>query len=139
MSGQDRPVSEKPKGTGDAQKPRRFDRRSVAVFLGLLLLNYVIVSQLSGAADEPRVTIPYQPTFLEQVGGGNVGTITAKGATIDGTFEKAVRYPDAKATATTASRPRYPSSPTAPSSIDCCRRTASRWSRSRRRARRRGG
>ena len=47
------------------------------------------------------MTIPYQPTFLEQVGDGNVGTITAKGATIDGTFEQAVRYPDAQATATT--------------------------------------
>ena len=71
------------------------------MLLGLLLLNYVIVSQVFGAADEPRVTIPYQPTFLEQVGDGNVGTITAKGATIDGTFEQAVRYPDAQATATT--------------------------------------
>ena len=47
------------------------------------------------------MTIPYQPTFLEQVGDGNVATITAKGATIEGTFEKAVRYPDAEATATT--------------------------------------
>jgi cell division protease FtsH len=47
------------------------------------------------------VTIPYRPTFVEQVGEGNVETITAKGAAVEGTFEKAVRYPDAEATATT--------------------------------------
>jgi hypothetical protein len=101
VRGQDRPVSDKRTGSGDAQKPPRFGWRSVAVFFGLLLLNYVIVSQLSGAGANPRVTIPYQPTFLEQVGDGNVATITAKGATIEGTFENAVRYPDAEATATT--------------------------------------
>ena len=32
---------------------------------------------------------------------GNVATITAKGLGIEGTFEKAVRYPDADAAATT--------------------------------------
>jgi cell division protease FtsH len=71
------------------------------VLLGLLLLNYVVVSLFFGAGENPRVTIPYQPTFLEQVSDGNVATITAKGATIEGRFEKAVRYPDAEATATT--------------------------------------
>jgi cell division protease FtsH len=101
VRGQDRPVPDKPPRTDDGQKPRRLDRRSIAVLLGLLLLNYLIVSQLYGTAENPRVTIPYQPTFLGQVGDGNVATITAKGATIDGTFEKAVRYPDAEATATT--------------------------------------
>jgi cell division protease FtsH len=101
VRGQDRPVPDKPPRTDDEQKPRRLDRRSIAVLLGLLLLNYLIVSQLYGTAENPRVTIPYQPTFLGQVGDGNVATITAKGATIDGTFEKAVRYPDAEATATT--------------------------------------
>ena len=71
------------------------------MLLGLLLLNYVIASMLFGATDNPRVTIPYQPTFLEQVREGNVAKITAKGATIEGTFEQSVRYPDAEATAAT--------------------------------------
>jgi cell division protease FtsH len=98
---QDGPAPEDPAGNGGARKPRRLNWRNPGVFLGLLLLNYVIASLLFGAMENPRVTIPYQPTFLEQVGDGNVATITAKGATIEGTFEKAVRYPDAEATATT--------------------------------------
>ena len=96
----DGPAPESPAGNEGARKPRRLNRRSIAVLLGLLLLNYVIVSQFSGAEANPRVTIPYQPTFLEQVGYGNVATITAKGATIDGTFKKLIRYPDVEATAT---------------------------------------
>jgi cell division protease FtsH len=101
VSEQDRPVSDKPAGSGGGWKPPRLNGRTIAMFLGLLLLNYLIVSSLSGG-EAPRVTIPYQPTFLEHVGDGNVAKITARGATIEGTFEKAVRYPDAKATATTA-------------------------------------
>jgi cell division protease FtsH len=101
VKGQDRAASDEPARNADRRKPPRLDWRSIVVFLGLLLLNYVIVSQFLGAGESPRVTIPYQPTFLAQVGGGNVATITAKGATIDGTFEKAIRYPDAEATATT--------------------------------------
>ena len=46
VSGQDRPVSDEARRNGDAQKPRRLDRRGVAVLLGLLLLNFVIVSQV---------------------------------------------------------------------------------------------
>jgi cell division protease FtsH len=98
---QGRPTPEDPRGTKGPQTPRRPNWRNAGVFLGLLLLNYVIVSLLFGATENPRVTIPYRPTFLEQVGEGNVATITAKGATIEGTFEKAVHYPDAEATATT--------------------------------------
>ena len=105
--------------SGDAQKPPRVGRRGVAVFAGLLLLNWLIVSQLFGDEANPRVTIPYQPTFLAQVGDGNVASITAKGATIAGKFEKAVRYPDAEATSTTDSRPRCPSSRTPRSPTGC--------------------
>ena len=90
-----------PAGTRDAKNRPRLNWRTVAVFVGLLLLNYVIVSLLFGAAENPRVEIPYRPTFVAQLSDGNVATITAKGLGIEGTFEKAVRYPDAEATATT--------------------------------------
>ena len=66
----------------------------------LLLVNYVVVSLLFAAASNPRVEIPYRPTFIAQLSDGNVATITAKGLGIEGTFTKAVRYPDAEAPAT---------------------------------------
>jgi cell division protease FtsH len=97
----ERPDSEQRSERGGPHKPPRLGWRSAVVFLGLLLLNYVLVSQLLGGETNPRVTIPYSPSFLEQVENGNVAKITAKGAAIEGTFKKAVRYPDAKATATT--------------------------------------
>jgi cell division protease FtsH len=99
--GQDRPSTSDPTGTGDGRNRPRFDWRSVGVFVGLLLLNYVIVSLLFSGTPNPRVEIPYRPTFVEQVRDGNVATVTAKGTTVEGTFEKAVRYPDDEATATT--------------------------------------
>ena len=43
----------------------------------------------------------YRPTFLAQVHDGNVAAISAKGATVEGSFKRSVRYPDAQATATT--------------------------------------
>jgi cell division protease FtsH len=85
----------------DERAPQRFGWRSVGVFLGLLLLNYLVVSLLFSTTANPRVEIPYRPTFMTQLGDGNVATITSKGLGIEGTFEKAVRYPDADATATT--------------------------------------
>jgi cell division protease FtsH len=70
----------------------------------LLLLNYVIVSllfSLLSGTPNPRVEVPYRPTFIEQLRDGNIATVTAKGTTVEGTFEKAVRYPDEEAAATT--------------------------------------
>ena len=87
------------KGEGHAQQ--RFGWRNVGVFLGLLLVNYLVVSLLFSATTNPRVEIPYRPTFVAQLREGNVATITAKGLGIEGTFQNAVRYPDAEAPATT--------------------------------------
>src|SRR5512132_2372833 len=86
---------------GDGRARQRFGWRNVAVFAGLLLANYLVVSLLFSPASNPRVEIPYRPTFMAQLRDGNVATITAKGLGIEGTFAKAVRYPDAEATATT--------------------------------------
>jgi cell division protease FtsH len=90
-----------PERKGDDQGRQRFGWRNVAVLAGLLLVNYLVVSMLFSTASNPRVEIPYRPTFMAQLRDGNVATITAKGLGIEGTFAKAVRYPDAEATATT--------------------------------------
>jgi hypothetical protein len=65
--------------------------RTVAFFFGLLALNYILASALVNSAS--RVEIPYNPTFLQQVGNGNVAPIGAKESAIQGTFKRAVRYP----------------------------------------------
>ena len=98
---QDPAKTPEPERKRDGQAPQRFGWRNVSVFLGLLLVNYLVVSLLFAAKTNPRVEIPYRPTFMTQLRDGNVATITAKGLGIEGTFEKAVRYPDAEASATT--------------------------------------
>ena len=71
-----------------AQRPR---------LLGLLLVNYVVVSLLFSATANPRVEIPYRPLFMAQLRDGNVATITAKGLGIEARSRKTVRYPDKEA------------------------------------------
>ena len=95
-----RPARWQGRGTGAARKRPRFTRRNVGVFVGLLLLNYLIVSLFFSTEQNPRVEIPYRPTFVEQLRAGNVATVTAEGTTVEGTFES-LRYPDEEATATT--------------------------------------
>jgi cell division protease FtsH len=90
-----------PAPTGGTQPSDLFSWRNVGIFAGLLLLNYVIVSFLFSATPNPRVEIPYRPTFVQELRSGNVSTVTAKGTTVEGTFEKAVAYPDEDAIATT--------------------------------------
>ncbi len=57
----------------------------------LLAINLWISSQ----ALQPNapVRIPYYPTFVQQVKGGNVEQISSTGDSIQGTFKKALRYP----------------------------------------------
>jgi cell division protease FtsH len=99
---QDRTGSPEPQRKEDGQAPKRFGWRNAVVFLALLLVNYLVVSLLFSTTANPRVEIPYRPTFMAQLTDGNVETITAKGLGIEGTFEKAVRYPDAEAQPTTS-------------------------------------
>ena len=89
-----------PERKGEGRAPQRLGWRNVGVFLGLLLVNYVVASLLFAGTADRRVEIPYRPTFVAQLSNGNVATITAKGLGIEGTFKKAVRYPDADAPAT---------------------------------------
>src|SRR5437764_14943972 len=54
------------------------------VIVGLLALNLWISSQ--ALKPNPRVRIPYSPTFLTQVRGGNVNEISSTGDSIQGSF-----------------------------------------------------
>ncbi|HET9740758.1 MAG TPA: ATP-dependent zinc metalloprotease FtsH [Solirubrobacteraceae bacterium] len=59
----------------------------------LLVLNYVTVA-LFAPGRERSVTIPYNPTFLDQVEQDNVRKISATGEqSVSGEFKKEVRYP----------------------------------------------
>jgi cell division protease FtsH len=58
----------------------------------LLALNYIAVALFAPGRPE-TVRIPYSPTFLEQIDDGNVKRVSSRGATIEGEFKKAVKYP----------------------------------------------
>jgi cell division protease FtsH len=74
---------------GSPKKPSRRPPglgRRLLLFVGvLLLLNWLTVVLFAPGKTE-RVQIPYSPTFLAQVSGGNVKTVSAKGETLQGQF-----------------------------------------------------
>jgi cell division protease FtsH len=108
-------VSPAPDGRGmppsKDEKGRRpsLGRGLVIFFLILLALNIGTAFLVRGSST-PRVAIPYNPTFLQQVETGNVKEISSQGSTIQGTFKTNVRYPtgDATATPTTLFRTEVP-------------------------------
>jgi cell division protease FtsH len=91
------------------QKPQ-LGRRELGSLLLLLALNWAIVLLFYGATARQRVAIPYSPTFLAQVQAGNVATVTAQEAAIQGTLRHGIRYPatDKKAKRTTEFSTRVP-------------------------------
>jgi cell division protease FtsH len=84
----------------DNEKPKGFMRsvggRFWALVVLLLVLNYLSVA-IFAPGREKSVTIPYNPTFLQQVEANNVTKISSQGESVSGEFKKAVKYPaDAK-------------------------------------------
>jgi cell division protease FtsH len=81
---------------GDGNKPKSFWRtvggRFWALVLLLLVLNYLSVA-IFAPGREKSVTIPYNPTFLDQVTANNVTKISAEGEAVSGEFKKPVKYP----------------------------------------------
>jgi cell division protease FtsH len=68
--------------------------------LALLVANYVFALAFApGAA--PSVSIPYSPTFMQQIDANNVTRISTQGDNVTGVFAHAVRYPNAQAPAVT--------------------------------------
>ncbi len=84
-----------PDGRGGApsKPPSGRNARWVALVLiaALLGLNFWVSSQV--LSPNPRVQIPYSPTFLKQVDSNNVSSISSTGASIQGTLKKAIKYP----------------------------------------------
>ena len=77
-------------------------RRGFILFvLALIVLNWIIVL-LSEPSAEPRVTVPFNPYFAQQVQAGKVQSISSTSDTIEGTCKSKQRYPqkDSKATPT---------------------------------------
>jgi cell division protease FtsH len=65
--------------------------------VGLLALNLWISSQ--ALQPNPRVRIPYSPTFLAELQSSNISEISSTGDSIQGTFKHAVKYPSNDANA----------------------------------------
>ncbi len=66
--------------------PRRF----LVILAVLFLLNWAIVAIFAPA--EPRISVPYNPTFLEEVRDGNVKEISSTGEEVKGEFRREVRF-----------------------------------------------
>src|SRR5919201_4446841 len=81
---------------GDDNQPKSFWRtvggRFWVLVLVLLALNYLSVA-IFAPGREKSVTIPYNPTFLQQVEANNVTKISAEGEAVSGEFKKPVTYP----------------------------------------------
>src|SRR5437588_10364411 len=79
--------------------------------LGLLALNWLSLLFFQPASTQPRVTIPFNPVFLQDVQAGQVKSISTKGDTVEGNFTTKVRYPpsDKNATPTTRFKTEIPS------------------------------
>jgi cell division protease FtsH len=70
---------------------RNIGPRFIWFVLILLAINIWVTSLIPSGPE--RIRVPYSPTFLAQVKGGNVDSISSKGETIQGTFRHEFKYP----------------------------------------------
>jgi cell division protease FtsH len=79
--------------------------------LALVAFNWISLLLFMPGAGQPRVSVSFNPFFLEQVSSGKVKSISSKGDTIQGTFKGKLRYPvtDKKAKPTTLFATEVPS------------------------------
>src|SRR4051795_2932403 len=93
-------VSPAPDGRGAPEPPKppsrtprapRVGWRWIAFIVAALAINYVIATAL-GPKENPQVTVPYSPFFLNQVTKDNVKEISSQGEKVTGRFLKDVRY-----------------------------------------------
>jgi cell division protease FtsH len=101
-------VSPAPDGRGmpeqASSKPPAHRRPGFLWFVLILIaINWLSVLLFQPASGQPRVTVPFNPFFLQEVQTGQVKAISTKGDTVQGTFRTKVRYPPTskKATPTT--------------------------------------
>jgi len=89
------PLERAGQGEGEGAKPRRRlpgGNGFWVLVLALLAVNYLSVAMLAPGR-ETSVTVPYSPTFLDQVENGNVARISAEGEAVSGEFKKELKYP----------------------------------------------
>jgi cell division protease FtsH len=81
------------RGGGPPKPPSGRNARWIALILiaALLALNFWVSSQV--LSPNPRVQIPYSPTFLSQVKDNNVSSINSTSSSLQGTLKKAIKYP----------------------------------------------
>ncbi len=61
--------------------------------LALIAINWLSVLFFRPTPSEPRVRIPFSPSFLASVQAGHVKSISTRGNTVQGTFTMKVRFP----------------------------------------------
>jgi cell division protease FtsH len=78
--------------------------------LALLVLNWLSVLLITPSHAPQRVTVSFNPFFLQTVEAGKVRSISSTGDTVEGTFKEKLRYPasNAKATPTTLFKTEIP-------------------------------
>jgi cell division protease FtsH len=101
-----------PPGPGQNQPPGGPSPRWLVVGLAVLvLLGLNLWLSNRALAPNARVQVPYYPTFVNQVRGGNVSDVSTTGNSIQGTFKTAIRFPanDPNAQSTTSFSTEIPS------------------------------
>jgi cell division protease FtsH len=83
-----------PKAGMEAKLP---PRRSWLIFLGVLLVNYLLVRSLFPGPGDP-LTIPYT-TFKDQASKGNVASIYSRGTSLEGRLKSPITWPPDEKTA----------------------------------------
>jgi cell division protease FtsH len=83
-------------------KPRPPHRRPGFVWfvVALVVVNWVLVALLTPASKQPRVTVAFNPFFLQAVQSGEVASISSTGDTVEGTFTHKLVYPPGARSAT---------------------------------------
>ena len=89
------PLPPPPKG-GDNRsrmpRPSRSGMRFLGIVVLLLAINWITVA-LFAPGKEESITIPFSPTFEQQVRTNNVDRVSTQGEAIEGHFKKPVTYP----------------------------------------------
>jgi cell division protease FtsH len=102
-------VAPAPDGRGMPEQARKTPpphRRPGFLWFVLILIavNWIAVLAFQPSTGEPRVTVPFNPFFLQTVESGQVRSISTKGDSVQGTFTTKLRYPPNSKTATPTTR-----------------------------------
>jgi cell division protease FtsH len=89
------PLPPPPNGGGNRPRmprPSRSGMRFLGIVVLLLAINWITVALFAPGREE-SITIPFSPTFEQQVTANNVDRVSTQGESIEGHFKKPVTYP----------------------------------------------